>query len=168
MGIDVIPAQPPRGVSTLQGDFLSPDIREEVRDFVRDWRRGRVKDSGVLGGEEGWTTEEELDGEGKGLEELERASRTAEGSRRNDFGDQGGGSMARNDLVAAEGRVVDVVLSDMCEPWPQVSSTWIKSVSNPYRRMMNTSGMTFRDHAGSMVSRLRSLHSHSRMSYGND
>ena len=34
VGIDVVPAQPPKGVSTLQGDFLSPRIREEVRGFV--------------------------------------------------------------------------------------------------------------------------------------
>ncbi|KAI6867540.1 hypothetical protein KC343_g2581 [Hortaea werneckii] len=34
VGIDIIPAQPPRGVSTLQGDFLSGEIREELRRFV--------------------------------------------------------------------------------------------------------------------------------------
>jgi len=51
----------------------------------------------------------------------------------------------------ADGRVVDVVLSDMSEPWEQTSGFWKKSVSDPYRRMMNTSGIPFRDHAGSMV-----------------
>jgi 23S rRNA U2552 (ribose-2'-O)-methylase RlmE/FtsJ len=50
------------------------------------------------------------------------------------------------------GRVVDVVLSDMSAPWPLVNSTWIKSINTPYLRMMNTSGIAFRDHAGSMVS----------------
>lgn len=48
-------------------------------------------------------------------------------------------------------RVVDVVLSDMSAPWAQTEGFWIKSISNPYYRMMNTSGMPFRDHAGSMV-----------------
>lgn len=48
-------------------------------------------------------------------------------------------------------RLVDVVLSDMSAPWAQTEGFWIKSVSNPYYRMMNTSGMPFRDHAGSMV-----------------
>lgn len=48
-------------------------------------------------------------------------------------------------------RVVDVVLSDMSAPWEQTEGFWIKSISNPYYRMMNTSGMPFRDHAGSMV-----------------
>lgn len=50
-----------------------------------------------------------------------------------------------------EERVVDVVLSDMSAPWEQTEGFWIKSISNPYYRMMNTSGMPFRDHAGSMV-----------------
>ncbi|KAH7630311.1 ribosomal RNA methyltransferase FtsJ domain-containing protein [Sordaria sp. MPI-SDFR-AT-0083] len=47
-------------------------------------------------------------------------------------------------------RLVDVVLSDMSEPWPQTSSFSIKTLSNPYNRMMNTSGISFKDHAGSM------------------
>ncbi len=50
-----------------------------------------------------------------------------------------------------EGRVVDVVLSDMSEPWAQTDGFWKRSLSDPYYRMMNTSGMPFRDHAGSMV-----------------
>ncbi len=51
----------------------------------------------------------------------------------------------------SEERVVDVVLSDMSAPWDQTEGFWIKSISNPYFRMMNTSGTSFRDHAGSMV-----------------
>lgn len=47
---------------------------------------------------------------------------------------------------------VDVVLSDMCEPWEQTTGFWKRSLSNPYRRMMNTSGVNFKDHAGSIVS----------------
>lgn len=53
--------------------------------------------------------------------------------------------------VVLDERVVDVVLSDMSAPWEQTEGFWIKSISNPYYRMMNTSGMPFRDHAGSMV-----------------
>ena len=49
-------------------------------------------------------------------------------------------------------RTVDVVLSDMSAPWAQVKGFSNRSLSNPYRRMMNTSGIIFRDHAGSMVS----------------
>lgn len=50
-----------------------------------------------------------------------------------------------------DGKVVDIVLSDMCEPWLQTTGFWKRSLSDPYSRMMNTSGITFKDHAGSMV-----------------
>ena len=48
-------------------------------------------------------------------------------------------------------RNADVVLSDMWEPWEQTEGFWKRSLSNPYYRMMNTSGVVFRDHANSMV-----------------
>jgi 21S rRNA (uridine2791-2'-O)-methyltransferase len=55
-------------------------------------------------------------------------------------------------LDLQQGRVVDVVLSDMCAPFPGLElSSWINSINRPYRRMMNTSGNPFRDHAGSIV-----------------
>lgn len=49
------------------------------------------------------------------------------------------------------GRIVDIVLSDMSEPWEQTTGFWKKSLSNPHIRMMNTTGINFKDHAGSMV-----------------
>ncbi|KAK5079400.1 2' O-ribose methyltransferase [Lithohypha guttulata] len=49
-----------------------------------------------------------------------------------------------------DGKVVDVVLSDMSAPWEITSGLWKNSLSNPYYRMMNTSGNKFKDHAGSM------------------
>ena len=83
--------------------------------------------------------------------ELERASRTHDDQTTEIVSSQNKTASTQKELDRLEGRVVNVVLSDMSEPWPQTTSTWIKSVSNPYRRMMNTSGMPFRDHAGSMV-----------------
>jgi 21S rRNA (uridine2791-2'-O)-methyltransferase len=41
IGIDLIPAQPPRGVSTIQGDFLSPAVQELVKDLVSESHRRR-------------------------------------------------------------------------------------------------------------------------------
>ena len=38
----------------------------------------------------------------------------------------------------------------MSAPWPQTYGFWLDTLSNPYHRMMNTSGNSFRDHAGSM------------------
>ena len=54
----------------------------------------------------------------------------------------------------ALGRTVDVVLSDMSAPFDQTTGFWKRSLSDPYYRMMNTSGINFKDHAGSMVRRI--------------
>lgn len=39
VGIDLIPAMPPRGVSTIQGDFLEGRVRGLVKSFLREGRR---------------------------------------------------------------------------------------------------------------------------------
>ncbi|RMZ10556.1 hypothetical protein D0860_03768 [Hortaea werneckii] len=136
VGIDIIPAQPPRGVSTLQGDFLSGEIREELRRFVVEGQgRPRRMEEMVRregeGGEEGkgWA-EEELDRGGRGVVELERASGQRKGDVHQDMPSEGrmaDRKLSQRQTDEAEGRVVNVVLSDMCEPWPLVSSSWIKS-----------------------------------------
>ena len=156
IGIDIIPSQPPRGVSTIQGDFLSEEVREEVRRFVQDPMRGRARPRGQLSrsdddGPGMGLTEEELEEESKGLIERERELDEEAAYEALDLDRREKDGLSQKELDAAEGRVVNVVLSDMSEPWPLTASTWIRSVSNPYRRMMNTSGMAFRDHAGSMV-----------------
>ena len=164
VGIDIIPAQPPRGASSIQGNFLSPAVQDEVRNYVQDYWKGRARKRGVLArrvdddeggdGSEDGVTEEEVEGLSKGIVELGRENTdTADQSAL-----QGPESVHDKDMTRAErdeveGRVVDVVLSDMSAPWEQIAGTWIRSVNNPYRRMMNTSGMAFRDHAGSMVGR---------------
>jgi 21S rRNA (uridine2791-2'-O)-methyltransferase len=122
LGVDLIPAQPPKGVSTIQGNFLSPEVQEYIRDFLRSPNRGRPRPRNSL----------EDTG---GLE----FSPSAEP-----------GQDTEQDTPSLE-RPVDVVLSDMSAPWHQTSGFWKRSLSNPYR-MMNTSGVSFRDHAGSMVS----------------
>ena len=141
LGVDLIPAQPPRGVSTIQGDFLSPDVQSQVRAFVRDPERGRLRRPLLLSSEEESTgisknIIEETSGQGYVDGERETASSSEE--------EEGG-------TKGHEEQCVDVVLSDMCEPWDLIEGRHKRSISNPYYRMMNTSGNAFRDHAGSMV-----------------
>lgn len=63
-----------------------------------------------------------------------------------------GRSTLENEQNSEDGeKMVDVVLSDMSAPWDQTTGFWKRSLSDPYRRMMNTSGVSFRDHIGSMV-----------------
>lgn len=159
IGVDMIPAQPPRGVSTIQGDFLSPSIQAEVRAYVQDSERGRVRKSMTFGASE---DEDELfeddtaeetgyvdmgRGTGSGTDALAQAA--LDHVRSLDEGER----MSKAKREEAMGRVVDVVLSDMSEPWEQTSGFGKKSISDPYHRMMSTSGIAFRDHAGSMVCR---------------
>lgn len=141
VGIDVIPAQPPQGANALQGNFLSPEIREEVRKFVSDPTQGRVRQRGIA---DGGVTEEELARSGAGILQLERQISLEENRAKIAGQELVKENMTQKELDVAEGRVVDVVLSDMSEPWPLVNSKWVRSVSNPHSRMQNTSGMPFR------------------------
>lgn len=92
-------------------------------------------------------TEEDLEYTSRSYLELEKKAENAATTRE-------GVVASRKGHVAEDeeqGRMVDVVLSDMSEPWAQTEGFWKRSLSDPYYRMMNTSGMSFRDHVGSMV-----------------
>ena len=110
--------------------------------------------------EEEQLTEDELEEMERGYVDLERRAHLDGGSvESGGEADASGGAkgdqehkMSRRVRDESQGRVVDVVLSDMSAPWEQTSGYNKRSVSDPYFRMMNTSGMAFRDHAGSMVS----------------
>ncbi|KGO49311.1 Ribosomal RNA large subunit methyltransferase E [Penicillium expansum] len=127
LGVDIIPAQPPKGVSTIQGNFLAPEIQTYIRDFLRSPDRGRPRQPGFLN-----------DSSVSLLEPNPDIERTPKAEKTN----------MRGDKILE--RTVDVVLSDMSAPWHQTSGFWKRSLSAPYNRMMNTSGVSFRDHAGSM------------------
>ena len=128
LGVDLIPAQPPKGVSAIQGDFTSADVRDEVRRFVSEASKGKLRPPVYANIQEGDTIVSQEEG---GYLELERTSREQEREH--------------------DDKCVDVVLSDMCEPWDLIEGHHKRTLSNPYRRMMNTSGNAFRDHVGSMV-----------------
>lgn len=188
MGIDLIPAQPPRGVSTIQGNFLSEEIQREVREYVQDRARGRARGHVSLSSgsvpaselasaeevEESGTDEVVEHGEIHGLEitpeelstletsyiDLERSASPPSSSNPTPNAPLETASDKKKDLASSQrardeqaGRVVDVVLSDMSAPWPQTTSFRQNSISDIYRRMMNTSGNAFRDHVKSMVCR---------------
>ncbi|KAH6617321.1 FtsJ-like methyltransferase-domain-containing protein [Chaetomium tenue] len=170
LGIDIIPAQPPKGVSTIQGNFLSPGVQRMVKQVLvegdkkrRAERKTRRKGrEGVLEGE--GVVEREGAEEG-GDEIADRPSyidleRMAAREDEAEIGSPVEPSSASSEPSASPSpspspdestqpkeeadestqpkekaeekpnlRLVDVVLSDM---------------------MMNTSGIYFKDHAGSM------------------
>ncbi|ETI19398.1 hypothetical protein G647_09231 [Cladophialophora carrionii CBS 160.54] len=147
LGVDLLPVQPPKGVSTIQGDFLSPDIQGEIKAFLRDPDRGRLRRPSLLDTSSSSSSHGEsidqatLEEEATGY--LERESHV-EKTLLVDEEPDADAEHSHADKCA------DVVLSDMCEPWDPLDGLYKKSISNPYHRLMNTSGNAFRDHAGSM------------------
>jgi 21S rRNA (uridine2791-2'-O)-methyltransferase len=138
LGVDLIPTQPPKGVNTIQGDFLSPDVQREIKNFLHDPDRGRPRRSTILAPPQDTVSDDVIrETTEQGYLDLEREENSAEE-------DEDPGSEHVD-------KCVDVVLSDMCEPWPITDGLYLKSKSNPYVRLMNTSGNAFRDHTGSMV-----------------
>lgn len=124
LGVDIIPAQPPKGVSTIQGNFLAPEVQEYVREFIRDPNRGRPFPNGPSSST---------------LNSVHDVTDAASDSDTTELGDSN------------TERTADVVLSDMSAPWAQTTGFWKRSLSDPYYRMMNTSGVSSKDHIGSMV-----------------
>ena len=139
LGVDIIPAQPPKGVSTIQGNFLSPDVQASMRSFLRDPDRGRALRPQVY-------TDMDADHKGDVAIDAELTRGYLDRER------QGSLSEVDDAETGDVEKTVDVVLSDMCEPWEQTAGFFNRTLSDPYLRMMNTSGNNFRDHAGSMVS----------------
>ncbi|PGH11223.1 hypothetical protein AJ80_07228 [Polytolypa hystricis UAMH7299] len=131
LGVDIIPAQPPKGVSTIQGNFLSPQIQAYVQEFLRDPNRGRPRyEASEVPPPESSTQKDPNKHQSEHCEMVTQNGDTS--------------------FAVLEEKTVDVVLSDMSAPWDQTSGFYKRSLSDPYHRMMNTSGINFRDHAGSM------------------
>ena len=142
VGVDIIPTAPPRGVNGIQGDFLSPDTQQRVRELLRDENAGRARRHTLM---------PEIVEEEMGYIEQERAATSDDDSERASVDEKN---------KEHDDKVVDVVLSDMSAPWEITSGLWKNSLSNPYYRMMNTSGNRFKDHAGSMVCAVHLLLDH--------
>ncbi|KAH8820982.1 cell division protein ftsj [Xylogone sp. PMI_703] len=142
IGIDIIPAQPPKGASTIQGNFLSPAVQEEVKRFLLDPNRGRPKPQLIT------SDNPEVPGSVNVL--LDQESYIDHERHLDDIGREPHDGAFGDAKTQNEEKMVDVVLSDMSAPWEQTTGFWKRSLSDPYIRMMNTSGINFKDHAGSM------------------
>ncbi|KAH7419882.1 FtsJ-like methyltransferase-domain-containing protein [Cadophora sp. MPI-SDFR-AT-0126] len=154
IGIDIIPANPPKGVSTFQGNFLSAGVQAEVKRFLSDPDRGRPKQQFVSAFEEPNTkdTKTLVSEQDESYLDHERHMDSKDGLE-----PMPAKKKERKSHDGSE-RMVDVVLSDMSEPWPQTTGFWKRTLSDPYIRMMNTSGINFKDHAGSMDLCAAALH----------
>jgi 23S rRNA U2552 (ribose-2'-O)-methylase RlmE/FtsJ len=181
VGLDILSANPPKGVSTLQGNFLSPSVQQMLINFLRDPNRGRPKTAEKITEVPSYvdmeryteatpatpaatpvavtkgTTEatEATNPEAVAAEGVEAAPNTPKVEPTpEEKAAQTAKEKEEKNLAKAEERknkCVDVVLSDMSEPWFPDAGSSQKSLTNPYIRLMNTSGIAFKDHVGSMV-----------------
>ncbi|KAE8334672.1 hypothetical protein BDV24DRAFT_156669 [Aspergillus arachidicola] len=103
LGVDIIPAQPPKGVFAIQGNFLDPSIQAYVQNFLHNPTRDQQHRPGISPHVSLSHEISELDEDTKNLiyncEEMEEPCLTSK-------------------------RTVDVVLSDMSAPWYQPSGFW--------------------------------------------
>lgn len=155
--MDLIPTQPPKGVSTIQGNFLDPTVQADIKSYLRDPVRGRPRArQRMVDPDAPSSPEDELSpplDNIVSMEELEEAEQGyIERERRDSVYED---EIADEDRPTKKDRTVDIVLSDMWAPWELVTGYWNRSLSDPYYRMMNTSGVVFKDHASSMVRFLR-------------
>ncbi|KAJ6260596.1 hypothetical protein Dda_4822 [Drechslerella dactyloides] len=158
IGVDLLPAPPPKGASSIQGNFLDPGVQASIRRYLSDQSRGRARVTPTLiptatekftvtkqvatppvlqldnSASQGYIAQERRDS--KHDEEEEKADTAAD----------------KPTQAEKERNTVDVVLSDMCEPWPLTYGFHLRTVVTPFRhqRLMNTSGVPVTDHARSM------------------
>ena len=117
---------------------MSPRVQHEIKIFLRNGEKSRSRQQNSLGSD-------------RDVEDLVKAEGRIGGTALINESTLGA-KPTPNSLEKSTGdERVDVILSDMCEPWAQTDGFYKRSLSDPYYRMMNTSGMNFRDHAGSMV-----------------
>ncbi|KAK6542972.1 2' O-ribose methyltransferase [Orbilia ellipsospora] len=141
IGIDLIPAPPPKGASAIQGNFLNPTIQASLRRYLADPNRGRPKPKQSFTASDVYDPPPPLliDHNNPTLEKeridtnpiLELDNTTASGyiaqERRDSLKETA--EEEKEDKEEKEANTVDVVLSDM---------------------LMNTSGIATRDHTVSM------------------
>lgn len=151
IGVDLLLAEPPVGVTAIQGNFLDPVTQLEVETLLANPKRGRFK--GLDGGAQ--QPLEELD-ELSIQSSSESNNGAIEGIQSETNVDNDGSkskSKSKSKLKSKRDQTskADVVISDMCGIWPLTTGFWMNSINQSYR-LANSSGIIARDHASSIVS----------------
>jgi 21S rRNA (uridine2791-2'-O)-methyltransferase len=124
----------------IQGNFLSKSVHDELKKMLADPHLGMPSPERQIYADK----EEEL------RDRLNEKNHN-EDNAPNSYIDLERHASSTASAEPTSESSVDIVLSDMCEPWPQEHYFWLRSVNDPYIRMQNTSGLAVRDHGASMV-----------------
>lgn len=151
LGVDILPYQPPRGVSSMQANILSKRTHENIRNFFQKKDNKSMMEEfedveiTTVGGKKLTVTEGTIQGANSAsIDTYSRPQDKSPGSN------QPVDSEQEKHLEEAKNWPVDVVLSDMYAPFLQITGYASKTTNIPYARMANTSGLAVRDHEMSM------------------
>ncbi|GME95103.1 unnamed protein product [Ambrosiozyma monospora] len=154
LGVDILPYDPPSGVSTMQANILSKQTHRLIRDFFRksdqerELKAARTMDiQSSSGGTIASITNESLV-----ASELENDSDERSESHNSNKGTKEKTIKSVEEIEAEREneRPIDVVVSDMYEPFLQVSGYHSRTTNLPYFRMANMTGLALKDHLASM------------------
>ncbi|KAH3903485.1 related to Ribosomal RNA methyltransferase MRM2, mitochondrial [Saccharomycodes ludwigii] len=133
-GVDILPCQPPTGVSSIQGNILS----RRTHDLIRLFFSREIKLNKIDKIHEDYGYFEDLTEKENNLyhnnPQLEGETET----------------LCNENLPEIMKQPIDLVMSDMYVPWPQISGYWAQTTNTPYYRMANTTGVAIKDHYMSM------------------
>lgn len=134
MGVDILPCDPPKGVSALQANILSQRTQDLIRLYF-------VKHHNV----ESFLENNDSKSSSKSIndiefeEELHNEEEYREVFEPDEIDD-------KKEPIQSELLPIDVILSDMYVPLPRLDGFSSNITNQPYHRLMNTSGVAIRDH----------------------
>jgi 21S rRNA (uridine2791-2'-O)-methyltransferase len=148
LGIDILPATPPKGVSSMQANFLSRRTHNAIISYLSDPDRGRRISLSTPARKDDPEDAEALAAIEDALEpesyiDLEKRVLSADALQ-----DQVG---IHRDIEATRPKLVDVVLSDMFVPLPTSGAYHARQYLMAHYRMSNTTGLKAADHGASIV-----------------
>ncbi|CAI4449669.1 BCE_3a_G0020230.mRNA.1.CDS.1 [Saccharomyces cerevisiae] len=137
LGVDILPCEPPHGVNSIQANILAKRTHDLIRLFFsKHFQLNRHDDLHKDHGYFQNMLEEELTHVKD--TELYREIFTSDDIYET--------PNTNSTPIEREKFPVDVIISDMYEPWPQTTGFWNNITNQAYFRMANTSGVNIRDH----------------------
>lgn len=151
LGIDIIPAPPPKGVASMQANFMSKRTHLAILQYLSDPDRGRRI---PLEAPPDAAVPEDLAAEKDILEPesyIDLEKRVTDGDAI--FNE----AEILAQIEKTKPKLVNIVLSDMCAPFPLGGGPHKSHLTAPHYRMSNTTGFKTADHGASVVSRKQCL-----------
>ncbi|CCH45677.1 hypothetical protein BN7_5262 [Wickerhamomyces ciferrii] len=124
LGVDIIPANPPKGASAIQANILSKQTHVLIRNYFLD-PKNQIKDH---------------------IDDIINHPSYIEAELRDNP------SLTKEQLDTKSKFPIDVVLSDMYDPILPPERSWNNTTNIAFYRMANTSGLIAKDHMASIVS----------------